>query len=92
MCSFRNTNPINQRIAVLKCVDALSQLEDDNTDVFQKNLIDRYQHRPSELQTMCFAEFAATFTVDYRPNEDENCDVLPPEEPESISSKITLVK
>ena len=87
---FVDTNPIHQRIAVLKRVDVLSQLDDDNTDVFQKNLIDRYQHRPSELRTMCFAEFAATFTVDYRPNEDDNCDVLPPEELEDISSKITL--
>ncbi len=40
---FVDTNRINQRIAVLKRVDALSQLEDDNTDVFQKNLNDRYQ-------------------------------------------------
>ena len=31
---------------VLRNNDSLSQLHDDDTDVFQKSLIDRYQHRP----------------------------------------------
>ena len=40
-----------------------SQLDDDDTNVFQKSLIDRYQHRPQQLQSMCLAEFAATYVV-----------------------------
>ena len=43
---FVDTNPKSEEIAVLKGKDMLSQLEDDDTDVFQKSLIDRYQHRP----------------------------------------------
>ena len=46
---FVDTNPKSERIAVLKSKDMLSQLEDDDTDVFNKSLIDRYQHRPREL-------------------------------------------
>ena len=44
----------------------LNQLENDDTDVFNKNLIDRHQHRQRELHSMCLAEFAATFVTNYR--------------------------
>jgi len=37
---------------------------------------------------MCLAEFAATFVTNYKP-EDEG-DVLPPPESETMSSQITL--
>ena len=43
---FVDTNPKNERIAVLKNNALLSQLEDNDTNVFQKSLIYRYQHRP----------------------------------------------
>lgn len=62
---FIDTNPKSERIAVLKSKEMLSQLEDDDTDVFQKSLIDRYQHRPQHLQSICLAEFAATFATNY---------------------------
>ena len=62
---FVNTNTKSERIAVLKGKDMLSQLENDDTDVFHKSLIDRYQHRPRELHDMCLAEFAATFVTNY---------------------------
>ena len=57
---FVDTNSKNERIAVLKNNASLSQLEDNDTNVFQKSLIDRYQHRPQQLSSMCLAEFAAT--------------------------------
>ena len=57
---FVDTNPKRDRIAVLKDNKALKDLDDDNTDVFQRSLIDRYEHRPVQLQFMCLAEFAAT--------------------------------
>ena len=57
---FVNTNPKNERIAVLKSSDDLNKLDDDDTNVFQKSLVDRYQHRPHTIRSMCFAEFAAT--------------------------------
>ena len=41
---FVDTNPKNERIAVLKNTQELEQLEDDDVDIFQKSLIDRYQH------------------------------------------------
>ena len=45
---FVNTNPKRNRIGVLKDFNAISQLDDDDTNVFQKSLIDKYEHfRPN---------------------------------------------
>ena len=77
----------NERIAVLKDNASLSQLEDNDTNVFQKSLIDRYQHRPQELSSMCLAEFAATYVVNYECNE---CDALPAPKSDITSTQITL--
>ena len=79
---FVDTNPKSEQIAVLKGKDMLSQLEDDDTDVFQKSLIDRYQHRPRDLNSMCLAEFATTFITDYKHSDNSDCDTLPPVENE----------
>ena len=38
-------------------------LADDDTNVFQKSFINRHEHRPRELQSMCLAEFAATYVA-----------------------------
>ena len=45
----------NSKSELLKSRDMLSQMEEDDTDVFLKSLIDQYQHRPRELQSMCLA-------------------------------------
>ena len=90
---FVDTNPKHERIAVLKDSNALKDLDDADTDVFQKSLIDRYEHRPLELQSMCLAEFAATFVTKYKPKDgDTNTanDVLPPTDTDSKPSQITL--
>ena len=39
---FVNTNRKSERIAVLKNKVSLSKLDDEDTNVFQKSLIDRY--------------------------------------------------
>ena len=87
---FVNTNPKHERIAVLKSPDSLSQLEDDDTNVFQKSLIDRYQHRPQQLNSMCLAEFAATYVTNYKPDDSMTSDALPDVESDTTSTQITL--
>ena len=52
---FVDTNAKKERIAVLKSDDMLKQLDDDDPNVFQKSLIDRYQHRPEQIRDMCLA-------------------------------------
>ena len=87
---FVNTNPKHERIAVLKSPDLLSELEDDDTNVFQKSLIDRYQHRPQQLNSMCLAEFAATYVTNYKPDDSMTSDALPDVESDTTSTQITL--
>ena len=84
---FVDTNPKSERIAVLKDNTSLSQLADGDTNVFQKSLIDRYQHRPQSLSSMYLAEFAATYVVKYERNE---CDALPAPESDVSSTQVTL--
>ena len=67
----------------------LKDLPDDDTNVFQKSLNDRYQHRPRQLRSMCLAEFAATYATDYKQNNDCS-DVLPTSDSDVTSSCIKL--
>ena len=71
---FVDTNSKCNRIGVLKDLNAISQLDDDDQNVFQKSLLDRYEHRPPSLDTMCLAEFAANYVTNYQQEDD---DVLP---------------
>ena len=87
---FVDTNPKNQRIAVLKSIDVLKQLDEEDTNVFEKSLVDRYQHRPHSIQSMCLAEFAATYVVQHQKDNEEQSDVLPVNETETMSSQIVL--
>ena len=87
---FVDTNPKKERIAVLKDKSTLDQLDDDDTNVFQKSLIDRHQHRPTQLQSMCLAEFAATYVTNYQHTDDRVCDALPASDSETMSTQIKL--
>ena len=93
---FIDTHKKAERIVVLKDSSSFLDLDDDDTDVFKKSLIERYQHRLQSLRSMCLAEFAANYATDYRVSEDDDDDdhndVLPSfdqDEPQA-SSKITL--
>ena len=77
---------MNERIAVLKNNATLTQLADDDTNVFHKSLIDRYQHRPRELESMCLAEFSATYVTNYNCNDNTDCDALPAPESNNTSN------
>ena len=68
----------------------LNQLEDDDTDVFQKSIIDRYQHRPQHLQSMCLAEFAATYATNYQRSNHNECDAFPPQAADPLPRQLCL--
>ena len=89
---FVDTNAKKDRIAVLKNTNTLKQLDDEDTNVFQKSLIDRYQHRLEQIGSMCLAEFASTYATNYnaRDGNDGNTDALPGYESQLSSTKITL--
>ena len=88
---FVDTNVKKDRIAVLKGREAIDQLDGDDTDVFQKSLVDRYKHRPEQLKDMCLAEFAASYSTCYNSKDDEVYnDELPDTDSEGSTKKIRL--
>ena len=63
---FLNTNIQTQRIGLLKPLQCLEAMSDEEEDVFQKGILDRYRHRPSEMEQMSYAEFGANYKVQYK--------------------------
>ena len=72
---FVNTDARSDRVAVLKTKEQLFGRDDDDPDIFQTNMIDRYAARPNSLENLCLAEFAANYRTNY--NADSSGDVLP---------------
>ena len=68
---FVDTNAKKDRISVLKDSATIQELDDSDSNVFCKSLLDRYEHRPLELQNMCLAEFAANYSTDYKAIDDD---------------------
>ena len=50
-------------VSLPKPKSQLTQLHDDEEDVFATSLIDRYVARPLALQNICLATFAVTYDV-----------------------------
>ncbi len=74
---FVNTELPEKRVRVAKEQRELDELDDESTDIFKSNIIDRYSLRPSSIpivSNMCLAEFASFYTKDYKysKNSDEN--------------------
>ena len=87
---FVDTNAKKERIAVLKSPDMINQLDEDDTNVIQKSLIDRYKHRPAQLRNMCLAEFAtSTYSTSYNTKDEEvDSDALPDSGSQTTAKKI----
>ncbi|XP_071956833.1 uncharacterized protein [Antedon mediterranea] len=74
---FINTDPKKSRAVVLKNADQLESLDDDHEDIFQMSIVDRYEHRPTSLENMSLAEFASTYTADYKEKNRDTDDSVP---------------
>ena len=42
----------------------LERLHPDDPDIYAPNLLDKYIHRPDDLEDMCYADFAANYVSD----------------------------
>ena len=65
---FANTNLPDKRYRVCKSLPELKDLPEDSTDVFKRNMLDRYIDRPDKnfkngkfraMDDLCYAEFLA---------------------------------
>ena len=75
---FVNTNLPEKRIrGVTKSHQELENLDDESTDIFKSNIIERYAIRPQTIASvdeLCLAEFAAYYYKDYRKDCQETSD------------------
>ena len=83
---FINTDLPEKRIRTRKSQQQLSELEDDSTELYNSNIIERYSDRPNrsymngafgQVDDLCLAEFAAYYYKDYKPIEDRQNDNQP---------------
>ena len=77
---FVNTDFPQNRLRIPKSQDDLEELEDDSTDIFKSNIIERYSNRPKSIVSvdkLCLAEFAAFYYKDYKIPSDETNDAQP---------------
>ena len=58
---FINTGPIEERISLTKPRKALEVLDENDTDIIVRGLLDHYSQRSSELETTCLADYAAWY-------------------------------
>ena len=77
---FVSTDLPEKRVHVTKSKQELEDLDDDSTDIFKSNIIERYSVRSDSISVvdkLCLAEFAAYYYKDYRKNSDETNDAQP---------------
>ena len=49
------------RTRMLKTLSILEKMHPEDTDVFASNILDKYENRPDELNSMCLADFACNY-------------------------------
>ena len=77
---FVSTDLPGKRVRVTKNQNELDELDDDSTDIFKSNIIERYSLRPKGIPSvdqLCLAKFAAFYYKDYRTNDADTRDSQP---------------
>ena len=59
---FVNTGDKQHRTGMLKSRRQLEELDDEDDDVYCKNMIDRYALRPPSVEDLCLADFVRYYT------------------------------
>ena len=67
---FLNTHDKKLRDSLVLPFTQLQKLDDNDENVYCKNIIDRYAARPQNLEDMSLAEFAANYTYKQETNND----------------------
>lgn len=77
---FISTDLAEKRLRVTKTKQELDELDDESTDLFKSNIIERYSMRPESIPIvdhLCLAQFAACYYKDYRKENIETIDAQP---------------
>ena len=74
---FVSTDLPEKRARIAKCEKELEELDDESTDIFKSNIIERYTIRPQCTDSLCLAEFTACYYKDYEKDCQETGDAQP---------------
>ena len=77
---FVSTDLPDKRVRVAKSQKELDELDDESTDIYKSNIIERYSNRPiyiPAVNKLCLAKFAAYYYKDYRKDSQETSDAQP---------------
>ena len=77
---FVSTDFPEKRVRVTKTQVELDELDDDSTDIFKTNIIQRYSIRPTStpvIENLCLAKFAAYYYKEYKIDVSETNDSQP---------------
>ncbi|XP_068712523.1 uncharacterized protein [Montipora foliosa] len=72
---FVSTDLPEKRVRVTKSQQELDELDDDRTDIYRSNIIERYSIRPDSnttIHNLCLAEFAAYYYKEYNTDPTKN--------------------
>ena len=69
---FIPTDLPENRTRLFKPMKDLQRLDDDDPNVFQTNILDRYSARPNKLEDTCLAAFAANYCYKRSARKDDN--------------------
>ena len=64
---FINTSLPEERVELLKPLDDIKDMEDDCEDIYTNGLIKRYTMRPSSLENITLADWAAWYDMCGKP-------------------------
>ncbi|XP_053407909.1 uncharacterized protein LOC128559625 [Mercenaria mercenaria] len=67
---FVNTNPPEDRVALIKPYQKLKEMSKNSTSIEADNCIKRYQRRPNTMSELCLADFIAWFDAHYTNKSD----------------------
>ena len=91
---FVNSNLPEDRYKIFKSEEVLSELPADSTDIYKRNMLDRYLDRPHKtfkngkygiIDQMCYAEFLSRYYLDSKLQDDTIND----NQPEVLTNDIT---
>ena len=77
---FINTDNKESRVSLLLPLSKIQDLDDNDENIYCKNILDRYSSRPDTLEDICLADFAANYT--YSHEKQHNNDPLDENESE----------
>ena len=89
---FIPTDLPENRTRLFKPMKLIETLEDDDPDVFQMSILDRYEARPVCLEELCLAEFVARYTYSAKPRQSANVEDVSESEDDIEEQKEELPK